>query len=179
MGEFSEFAEALLDQISVEINEEKEIAQLAEKINTDSDFPNQFIELESFSNSLLPDISKKIESFKGYVLLKRLYSIWSIIEDCAKTYNLWGVNDEQEWEDPAELEERWDFNLHMAECFRDQGYDNVADPNPFNPEIDLSFYIDEDWELREEDPIVQTWMKCEEIVEEEHGLTEREEEDEE
>ena len=35
MGEFSEFAEALLDQISVEINEEKEIAQLAEKINTD------------------------------------------------------------------------------------------------------------------------------------------------
>ena len=66
MGEFSEFAEALLDQISVEINEEKEIAQLAEKINTDSDFPNQFIELESFSNSLLPDISKKIESFTGY-----------------------------------------------------------------------------------------------------------------
>ena len=66
MGEFSEFAEALLDQISVEINEEKEIAQLAEKINTDSDFPNQFIELESFSNKLLPDISKKIESFTGY-----------------------------------------------------------------------------------------------------------------
>ena len=66
MGEFSEFAEALLDQISVEINEEKEIAQLAEKINTNPDFPNQFIELESFSNSLLPDISKKIESFTGY-----------------------------------------------------------------------------------------------------------------
>ena len=66
MGEFSEFAEALLDQISVEINEEEEIAQLAEKINTDSDFPNQFIELESFSNKLLPDISKKIESFTGY-----------------------------------------------------------------------------------------------------------------
>ena len=66
MGEFSEFAEALLDQISVEINEEKEIAQLAEKINADSEFPNQFIELESFSTSLLPDISKKIESFTGY-----------------------------------------------------------------------------------------------------------------
>jgi len=98
--------------------------------------------------------------------------LWNIIEDCAETYNLWGVNDEQEWEDPAELEKRWDFNLYMAECFRDQGYDNVADPNPFNPEIDLSFYIDDDWELREEDSIVQTWMKCEEVVEEEHGLTE-------
>ena len=98
--------------------------------------------------------------------------LWNIIEDCAETYNLWGINDQQEWEDPAELEQRWDFNLHMAQCFRDQGYDNVADPNPFNPEVDLSFYIDEDWELREEDPIVQTWMKCEETIEEEHGLTE-------
>ena len=40
MGEFEEFAEALLDQISVEIDEEKEIAKLSEKIdveNQDSD----------------------------------------------------------------------------------------------------------------------------------------------
>ena len=66
MGEFTEFAEALLDQISVEINEEKEIAQLAEKINTDPDFPNQFTELESFSTSIYPSISKNIESFTGY-----------------------------------------------------------------------------------------------------------------
>ena len=66
MGEFSEFAEALVDQISVEINEEKEIAQLSEKINTDPDFPNQLIELESFSKSIFPDISKKVESFTGY-----------------------------------------------------------------------------------------------------------------
>ena len=66
MGEFTEFAEALLDQISVEIDEEKEIAQLSEKINDDSEFPNQFIELESFSNSILGDISKKVEGFTGY-----------------------------------------------------------------------------------------------------------------
>ena len=38
MAEFKEFAEALLDQISVEINEEKEIAKLSEKINEDSEF---------------------------------------------------------------------------------------------------------------------------------------------
>ena len=33
MTEFEEFAEALLDQISVEINEEKEISELFSKIN--------------------------------------------------------------------------------------------------------------------------------------------------
>ncbi len=105
--------------------------------------------------------------------------LWKVLEGCVKEYNLWGVNDEREWEDPAELERRWDFNLYMAECFREKGYENVPDPNPFNPEIDLSFYIDENWELREEDPIVQTWMVCEEIVKEEHGLEEEEFEDEE
>ena len=46
MGEFEEFAEALLDQISVEIDEEKEIAKLSEKIDEDKEFPNQFIGLE-------------------------------------------------------------------------------------------------------------------------------------
>ena len=67
--------------------------------------------------------------------------LWNIIEDCAETYNLWGINDQQEWEDPAELEQRWDFNLHMAQCFRDQGYDNVADPNPFNPATTINYTL--------------------------------------
>ncbi len=66
MAEFTEFAEALLDQISVEIDEEKEIAQLAERINGDSEFPKEFTELESFSRGILPEISKEIESFTGY-----------------------------------------------------------------------------------------------------------------
>tara|TARA_B100000686_G_scaffold82037_1_gene88580 strand:+ start:3204 stop:4418 length:1215 start_codon:yes stop_codon:yes gene_type:complete len=68
MGEFKEFAEALLDQISVEINEEKEIAGLAERINEDSDFPLQFTELESFSKEIFPDITKKVESFTGFTV---------------------------------------------------------------------------------------------------------------
>ena len=66
MGEFTEFAEALLDQISVEIDEEKEIAKLSEKIDEDSEFPNEFIELEKFSKEILPDISKKVEEFTGF-----------------------------------------------------------------------------------------------------------------
>ena len=68
MDEFTEFAEALLDQISVEIDEEKEIAQLSEKINGDVEFPNQFTDLESFSMSMFTDISKKIEDFTGYAV---------------------------------------------------------------------------------------------------------------
>ena len=144
------------------------LAQCLRENNYNVSDPKNFMDLYFSVSAIFEELSPSEQE-----------ELWSIIEDCAKTYNLWGVNDEQEWEDPAELEERWDFNLHMAECFRDQGYDNVADPNPFNPEIDLSFYIDEDWELREEDPIVQTWMKCEDIVEEEHGVTERGEEDEE
>ena len=68
MGEFEEFAEALLDQISVEIDEEKEIAQLSERIRGDSDFPVQFTELESFSKEIFPDITKKVETFTGFTV---------------------------------------------------------------------------------------------------------------
>ena len=66
MAEFTEFAEALLDQISVEIDEEKEIAKLSEKINDDPEFPNQFTELESFSEEIFPEISRKVEEFTGF-----------------------------------------------------------------------------------------------------------------
>jgi hypothetical protein len=68
MGEFKEFAEALLDQISVEIDEEKEIRHLSDKINDDPDFPNQFTKLESFSKDIFTDISKKVEEFTGYAI---------------------------------------------------------------------------------------------------------------
>ena len=59
--EFEEFAEALLDQISVEIDEEKEIAKLSEKIDEDKEFPNQFIGLESFSKEIFPGNIIEIE----------------------------------------------------------------------------------------------------------------------
>ena len=45
MGEFEEFAEALLDQLSVEINEEKEIAELAVKAKDDIVKKVQFKEI--------------------------------------------------------------------------------------------------------------------------------------
>ena len=149
-------AEAVSDEDSPIV-----LAQCLRENNYNVSDPKNFLDLYLSVSAIFEELSQTEQE-----------ELWNIIEDCAETYNLWGINDQQEWEDPAELEQRWDFNLHMAQCFRDQGYDNVADPNPFNPEVDLSFYIDEDWELREEDPIVQTWMKCEETIEEEHGLTE-------
>ena len=60
-----------------------------------------------------------------------------------------------------------DRALFIASCFREQGYEKVPDPNYFNREVNLDAYIDEDWELREEDPIVQTWQGCEDKLPEE------------
>ncbi|MDC0194512.1 hypothetical protein OAK01_06055 [Candidatus Nitrosopelagicus sp.] len=63
MTEFEEFAEALLDQISVEINEEKEISKLSSKINDDSDIPNNFQSLEDFAEKESPKLIEKITDF--------------------------------------------------------------------------------------------------------------------
>jgi len=65
MGETEEFAEALLDQISVELNEEKEIAELSNKITDDKDFPQQFTSMEDFSGQNLPVMSEKVYDFTG------------------------------------------------------------------------------------------------------------------
>ena len=65
MGETEEFAEALLDQISIELNEEKEIAELSNKITDDKDFPQQFTNMEDFSEQNLPVMSEKVYDFTG------------------------------------------------------------------------------------------------------------------
>ena len=65
MGETEEFAEALLDQISIELNEEKEIAELSNKITDDKDFPKQFTSMEDFSEQNLPVMSEKVYDFTG------------------------------------------------------------------------------------------------------------------
>jgi len=49
MTEYNEFAEALIDQLSVEINEEKENLNLASKIDEDSSFNVTFDSLEVVS----------------------------------------------------------------------------------------------------------------------------------
>ena len=65
LGEFQEFAEALFGQLSVEINEEKEIAELAVKAKDDIAKKVQFKELEEIANEVLPDFKNKVEDFLG------------------------------------------------------------------------------------------------------------------
>ena len=65
MGETEEFAEALLDQISVELNEEKEILELSTKISEIPDFPKNFTDMKDFSEENFPIMSQKIHDFTG------------------------------------------------------------------------------------------------------------------
>ena len=65
MTEFEEFAYALLDQLSVELNEEKEITN--SKTKADQVFASKikFEDIESICNRLFADMSKKITEFTG------------------------------------------------------------------------------------------------------------------
>ena len=65
MTELEEFAEALLDQISVEINEEKEISELSSKINEDESVPKSFEKLEDFVKKESTELAQKVSDFTG------------------------------------------------------------------------------------------------------------------
>ncbi len=65
LGEFQEFAEALFGQLSVEIDEESEIAELAVKAKDDIADTVQFKELEEIAQQVLPDFKDKVENFLG------------------------------------------------------------------------------------------------------------------
>ena len=65
MTEYEEFAEALIDQLSVEINEEKENSELASKIDEDPSFNVTFDSLENTSAEIFPWIKQEINKFTG------------------------------------------------------------------------------------------------------------------
>ncbi|MCH7876783.1 MAG: hypothetical protein IIA20_00840 [Thaumarchaeota archaeon] len=65
MGEFEEFAEALFSQLSVEINEEKEITELAIKAKESLAGKVQFKELEDIAKEIFPIFKDKVEEFLG------------------------------------------------------------------------------------------------------------------
>ena len=65
MGEFQEFAEALFGQLSVEIDEEKEIIELAIKAKDDIANKVQFKEIDEIANKILPDFKNRVEEFLG------------------------------------------------------------------------------------------------------------------
>jgi hypothetical protein len=65
MSELEEFAEALLDQISVEINEEKDIAALASKIAEDPDFKVRFESPRQITEKILSGLKRDVAEFTG------------------------------------------------------------------------------------------------------------------
>ncbi|MCA9827398.1 MAG: hypothetical protein KC444_03270 [Nitrosopumilus sp.] len=65
MSEFQEFAEALFGQLSVEINEEQEIINLAIRAKEDISDKIQFKELEDIAKEVLPEFKGKVENFLG------------------------------------------------------------------------------------------------------------------
>jgi|TARA_B110000014_G_C20120642_1_gene593704 hypothetical protein len=65
MGETEEFAEALLDQISVELDEEKEISELSKRISDNPDFPKKFTDMEDFSEKNFSIMKEKVQEFTG------------------------------------------------------------------------------------------------------------------
>jgi len=69
MGEFEEFGEALLAQLSVEINEEKEISELFSKINEDASFSVKFDNIEKICQEIFPQMAQKVNEFIGIPIL--------------------------------------------------------------------------------------------------------------
>jgi hypothetical protein len=65
MSELEEFADALLDQISVEVSEERDIATLSTRISEDNDFDVKFDSPSQVMDSVRNDLEKKIQDFTG------------------------------------------------------------------------------------------------------------------
>ena len=65
LGEFQEFADALFGQLSVEIDEEREIIELAVKAKDDIANKVKFKELEEIAEQTVPEFKSKIEEFLG------------------------------------------------------------------------------------------------------------------
>lgn len=84
MGEFEEFAEALFGQLSVEINEEKEITELAIKAKESLADKVQFKELEDISKEIFPIFKDKVEEYLGVKVPDDLQLEFPELEDLKK-----------------------------------------------------------------------------------------------
>lgn len=65
LGEFQEFTEALFGQLSVEIDEEKEIIKLASTAKEDLKGKAEFNSLENIATEIFSTYKNKVEEFLG------------------------------------------------------------------------------------------------------------------
>ena len=106
------------------------------------------------------DLYTTVSSYFETLTEQETEELWETLEDCVLKYEFMRAADRAQFEDLIQTSNR-DRALFIANCFREQGYEKVPDPNYFNREVNLDAYIDENWELREDDPLVQTWQSCE------------------
>ena len=81
MGEFEEFAEALFGQLSVEIDEEKEISSLAIKAKEDLAGKVEFKDIQEIANDVTPQFKEKIKEFLGIEVSDNLEFKFPELED--------------------------------------------------------------------------------------------------
>ncbi len=103
MGEFQEFVEALFGQLSVEISEESEIAELAVKAQDDIADSVQFKELEDIAHDILPDSKTKVEEFLGVKVPDNLQLKFPELEELKRLKGKKVFADSQSTEFVAEL----------------------------------------------------------------------------
>jgi len=65
LGEFQEFTEALFGQLSVELDEEKEIIKLASRANEEIGQKVEFKDLKDIATGIFSDYKNKVEEFLG------------------------------------------------------------------------------------------------------------------
>ena len=84
LGEFEEFAEALFGQLSVEINEEKEIAELSIRAKEELSGKVQFKEIDEIATEIFPEFKNKVEEFLGVKVSESLQLKFPELEELKK-----------------------------------------------------------------------------------------------
>lgn len=84
MTELEEFADALLDQISVELNEEKDIANLSVRISEDTDFKVKFDTTSQISEQVFSILKQKLVEFTGITPPDNIKIEYPNLEDLKK-----------------------------------------------------------------------------------------------
>ena len=113
MGEFQEFAEALFGQLAVEIDEEKEIIELASKARDDIAGKVEFKKLEDIANEVIPEFRDKIEEFLGMKVPENIQLKFPELEELKRIKGKKVFSDNESKEFVTEL-----FNAVAKENFK-------------------------------------------------------------
>ena len=103
LGEYQEFAEALFGQLTVEIDEEKEIIELATKAREDISGKVQFKELEEIAKAVIPIYKNRIEEFLGIKVPEKIELKFPELEELKRIKGKKVFSDEESKEFVTEL----------------------------------------------------------------------------